>query len=150
MKVPEKFAAGWLLTLGLMFFMLPISSVMEKNLMERESKTPLIESAYNNSALLGIAFGIPTSFLGIWLTASLYLQERKEKLVLIQKMNQQLQSNFYRMLEENAGCMSVLNFAMRSQISTDMAREYLDGKAKELNADFKVSEQGTVFYYFNI
>ena len=164
MKTAEKFAAGWLLTLGFIFLSLSVSAVLEKNVLEKEVERPIDESDFivpkselldaieqkNNEAVGGLVFGLPTSILGGWLALSLYDQKRQQKKALNQKVNEQLQSTFYRMVLENEGRVTVLKFAMHSQLPAATAKEYLDQKAKEFNADFTISEDGGISYYFDI
>jgi hypothetical protein len=57
---------------------------------------------------------------------------------------------FYRMIAENQGRITVLGFAMQSQLPASTAREFLDDQAKQFNANFKVSEDGAVSYHFDI
>ena len=39
--------------------------------------------------------------------------------------------------------------AKNAEISTQLAKQYLDEKAKELNASFEVNEEGNVLYHFS-
>ena len=167
MKTAEKFAAGWLLTLGFMFLSISVSALSEKKALEKpipqspseNSKVfdfpsgPELKDAIherNRAALGGFIFGLPTSVLGGWLAVSLYNQKRLQKKALTQKVNEQLQSTFYRMVLENEGRITVLKFAMHSQLPASTAKEYLDQKAKEFNADFTISEDGGISYYFDV
>jgi hypothetical protein len=54
------------------------------------------------------------------------------------------------MLQQNQGRVTVLGFAMHSQLPAVVARQYLDEKAKEFNANFQVNEEGAVSYHFDI
>ncbi|QKQ73180.1 hypothetical protein [Nostoc sp. TCL240-02] len=45
--------------------------------------------------------------------------------------------------------ITVLQLAKNAEISTQLAKQYLDEKAKELNADFEVNEEGNVLYHFS-
>ena len=167
MKTAEKFAAGWLLTLGFMFLSLSVSALSEKNALEKPipqsadensrvinfPSGPELQDAIherNNTAVGGFILGLPTSILGGWLALSLYNQKRQEKQALTQKINEQLQSTFYRMVLENEGRVTVFKFAMHSQLPAASAKEYLDQKAKEFNADYTVSEDGGISYYFDV
>ena len=167
MKTAEKFAAGWLLTLGFMFLSLSVSALSEKNAFEKAMEQPLDEHSAeifkapdyelhrsirekNDTALGGFIFGFPTSLLGGWLAISLYNQKRQQKKALSQKANEELQSTFYRMVLENEGRITVFKFAMHSQLPAASAKEYLDQKAKEFNADFTVGEDGGISYYFDV
>ncbi|MEH2064433.1 MAG: hypothetical protein V7K50_19595 [Nostoc sp.] len=159
MKTAEKLAAGWLLTLGFMFLMLSATAALEK-FATRKVYIP-VKDAYeftapnatyqdDNSAVGGLIFGVPTLTLGTWLALGLYRQSRQEKKVLNQQVSDRLQSIFYEMLQENQGRLTVLGFAMQSQLPAAHARQYLDEKAKEFNANFQVNEEGAVSYHFDV
>ncbi|MHC5612583.1 MAG: hypothetical protein ACYTXA_16605 [Nostoc sp.] len=159
MKTAEKLAAGWLLTLGFMFLTLSATATWEKFAV-REVYIPVQDAdtftapnaTYedDNSAVGGLIFGVPTLTLGTWLALGLYRQSRQEKKALNQQVSDRLQSIFYEMLQENQGRVTVLGFAMQSQLPAVNARQYLDDKAKEFNANFKVNEEGAVSYHFDV
>ncbi len=128
MKTAEKLAAGWLLTLGFMFVTLSVSAVLEKNATKKIVVHPIDKYDFpapnptyedDNTAVGGLVFGVPTLILGGWLALGLYSQSRQDKKVLNQQMNDRLQSVFYEMLEENNGRMTLLGFAMQSQLPAD-------------------------------
>jgi hypothetical protein len=163
MKTAEKLAAGWLLTLGFMFLTLSVSAAVEKNSILKPIPTPIEEEEYarefvNKDALYlldttarqSFIFGVPTLILGGWLSLGLYRRSQQEKKALNQQVNEQLQYVFYQMLQENQGRMTVAGFAIKSQLPAITARQYLDEKAKEFNANFQVSEEGAVSYHFDV
>jgi hypothetical protein len=158
MKTAEKLAAGWLLTLGFMFLTISVSAVCDKSNREQATVYPPDDFSVKeftpdydyDAALGGLIFGLPTITLGGWLTLSLYRQSRADKKALKEEINQQIQSLFYQMITENKGRITVLGFAMQSQLPPAEARKYLDQKAKEFNANFKVNEEGAVSYYFDV
>jgi hypothetical protein len=166
MKTAEKLAAGWLLTLGFMFLTLsayaldqkhkmlqPIPSGMEESLPDFVSRDFVNKDALyllDNTALNGIIFGFPTSLLGLWLALGYYRQAQREKKVLKEQVSDKLQSTFYRMIEANNGRITLLSFAMHSQLPPAQARHYLDEQARLFNANFKVSEEGGISYHFDI
>lgn len=161
MKTGEKLAAGWLLTLGFMFLTLSASAVMEKIAIHKASTTPIDEYDFprhtisdnyqtDNTAVGGLIFGIPSSLLGGWLALGLYRQSQREKKAINQQVNDQLQNIFYRMIQENHGRITLLNFAMQSQLPATVAKQYLDEQAKQFNANFKVSEEGGISYHFDV
>ncbi|MEH2069489.1 MAG: hypothetical protein V7K47_15220 [Nostoc sp.] len=159
MKTAEKLAAGWLLTLGFMFLTLSASAAIDK-FATRKPYTP-VKDAYDfsapnatyqddNTAVGGLIFGVPSLTLGTWLALGLYRQSRQEKKALHQQRSDRLQSLFYEILQQNHGRVTVLGFAMQSQLPPADARQYLDEKAKEFNANFKVNEEGAVSYHFDV
>ena len=159
MKTAEKLAAGWLLTLGFMFVTLSATASLEKFTTRKAIIIPTGEYEFNapnatyedNSAAAGgLIFGVPTLTLGTWLALGLYRQSRQEKKAINQQVSDRLQSIFYEMLQENNGRVTVLGFAIQSQLPAAHARQYLDEKAKEFNANFKVNEEGAVSYHFDV
>ncbi|MBH8577055.1 hypothetical protein I8752_29555 [Nostocaceae cyanobacterium CENA369] len=161
MKTAEKLAAGWLLTLGFMFLTLSVSAILEKNSMLKpipKGDAEEVQDFVNKDALYfldttarqGIIFGVPTMVLGGWLSVALYRQGRREEKAIQEQVSDRLQSLFYHMLQQNQGRVTVLGFAMHSQLPAVVARQYLDEKAKEFNANFQVNEEGAVSYHFDI
>ncbi|MEH2091510.1 hypothetical protein [Nostoc sp.] len=159
MKTAEKLAAGWLLTLGFMFVTLSATAALEKFATRKAIIIPTDEYEFNapnatyednNTAAAGLIFGVPTLTLGTWLALGLYRQSRQEKKAINQQVSDRLQSIFYEMLQENNGRVTVLGFAIQSQLPAAHARQYLDEKAKEFNANFKVNEEGAVSYHFDV
>ncbi|MBO3461731.1 hypothetical protein G7B40_030805 [Aetokthonos hydrillicola Thurmond2011] len=165
MKTAEKLATGWLLTLGFMFMTLSVSAVVERNsILQQISPEEQIStgaenqdfpntyavSALENTALNALIFGVPTSVLGIWMALGMYRQSRQEKKLIQEQTRDRLQSLFYRLIQENHGRVTVLNFAMQSQLAPAMAKQFLDEQAKLFNANFKVNEEGGVSYYFDL
>ncbi|MEH1892961.1 MAG: hypothetical protein V7K92_27255 [Nostoc sp.] len=81
---------------------------------------------------------------------SLVQQYRKQQALLVESEQQRLQLVFLELIEQNAGRITVLQLARNADISTQLAKQYLDEKAKELNADFEVNEDGNVLYRFSL
>ena len=80
----------------------------------------------------------------------MYKQSQQEKKALKQQNSEQLQAQFYQMLLQNQGRVTLLSFAMQSQLPAAEAKQYLDHKAKEFNANFQVTEEGAVSYHFDV
>jgi len=161
MKTAGKLASGWLLTLGFMFMTLSVSALFNKIALENASRRlpvgfepeldyPNATYPDDNTVVGGLVFGVPTLVLGGWLAFGLYRDSQQEKKMINQEVSDRLQSLFYRMLTENNGRVTVLSFAMQSQLPAAVAREYLDEKAQEFHANFKVSEDGAISYHFDV
>ena len=160
MKTAEKLAAGWLLTLGFMFLAISVSEAIDKSAQSGVTVYPVegeqVFSAPNaaqkskDTIVGGIIFGVPSAILGSWLALGLYKQSQQEKKALKQQNSEQLQAQFYQMLLENQGRVTLLSFAMQSQLPAAEAKQYLDKKAKEFNANFQVTEEGAVSYHFDV
>jgi hypothetical protein len=160
MKTTEKLAAGWLITLGFMLTTISAQAMINKHLMYKQIPPGTYEpndyinhhavAELDTTAVNGIIFGLPSLALGGWLALGMFRQGKREKNAIAQQIDLQLQSMFYRMIAENEGRITVLGFAMQSQLPPATAREFLDDQAKQFNANFKVSEDGAVSYHFDI
>jgi hypothetical protein len=163
MKTAEKLAAGWLLILGFMFLTTSVSAVITKNTtlkpilpgIENEDLAKDFinkEALYqlDNTAAQGLMFGIPTALLGGWLVLGMYKQNRRYTKELTQQKYEHLLSQFYQILQTNNGRITLLNFAMQSQLPATEAKQFLDEKAKEFNANFQVNEEGGISYHFEL
>ncbi|BAZ80272.1 hypothetical protein PN497_22310 [Sphaerospermopsis kisseleviana CS-549] len=158
MKTAEKLAAGWLLTLGFMFLTISVTAGIEKLTAEKSINIPTQDEydwqnpdyENNDTIVGGIIFGVPSLILGGWLALGLYKQSRQNKKAITQQNHERLQSQFYQILQTNNGRITLLGFAMQSQLPAAEAKEYLDQKAKEFNANFQVNEEGGVSYHFDV
>ena len=131
MKRFTKVSAGLLLTLGFLLLMVPVAVLSRK---EATSQDKL-------DAIGGFVLGLPTVAWGGWLARGLYRQRQQEA-------SDRLHCVFYRLLTEGNGKITVMRFALEAQLSAAVAKQYLDDKAQEFDADFGVSEEGGIFYYF--
>ncbi|MEO0456289.1 MAG: hypothetical protein AAF152_06845 [Cyanobacteria bacterium P01_A01_bin.114] len=61
-----------------------------------------------------------------------------------------LHSQFYQLIKKQQGQISVLDFAMQTQISGDEAKDYLNAQAKAFYASFEPTLQGDIVYVFNL
>jgi hypothetical protein len=59
-----------------------------------------------------------------------------------------LRSIFFHLLESGQTEMTVLQFAMKARIEGDVAKAYLDDRAREYEATFNVGPEGQVLYCF--
>lgn len=80
---------------------------------------------------------------GIGWAYKLYQQQQKNQVA-------HLDSVFYRLIKENQGRVTALDLAMNAKIPGEKVQEYLDERAKEFAADFEVTEQGGILYYFQV
>lgn len=88
-------------------------------------------------------FALPSTALGSWLAWDAVQGDRREK-------QDRLQTAFYHILENNEGKITVLRFAKETDLSGTEAKQYLEAKAKEFNANYDVSEQGDITYRFTL
>ncbi|MFB8797980.1 MAG: hypothetical protein U7126_27990 [Microcoleus sp.] len=80
---------------------------------------------------------------GLGWVYKLYQQQQKNQLA-------HLDSVFYRLIKENKGRVTALDLAMNAKLPGSKVQEYLDKRASEFAADFEVTEQGGILYYFQV
>ena len=90
-----------------------------------------------------IFVGVPLISLAAWL-----MQTGRQQVQ--QQQHDLLQDSFFKVLKDNRGYISVMQFAMASGLDGGLATAYLDERALEFNADYDVSETGRITYYFEI
>ena len=78
---------------------------------------------------------------GSWRLWNYYQQRQQDQLA-------NLDDVFYRLIRENQGRITPLDLAMHSKISGTTVQQYLDQKAVEFSAQFDVTDQGGIIYYF--
>lgn len=134
MKLLTKIAIGVLLGIGI-----PISLVGTTEALNPENTAGDREGAF--AAL--VVLGLPPTALGSWL---LFSNVRRNK----QEERDRLRAAFFRLLQENSGHLTVLRFSMETGLEGEAAKMYLDSRAKEFNAAYNVTEEGSFSYYFNL
>ncbi|MDF5706677.1 MAG: hypothetical protein PUP90_03080 [Nostoc sp. S4] len=140
MKSIKKFLALFFLLFGIPFSVVMLLDILNPKTTSKDKQDAV--------AALTI-FTIPSTLIGGWLSWSLVQQNKKEKILLIESEQRRLQVVFLELVESNSGTVTVLQMAKNAEISTQKAQQYLDGKAKELNAEFEVSENGNILYRFS-
>lgn len=134
MKVIKLLSGSFLFAFGGLFLLAALLIPFDK------TETP----EDRNSALLGcLLLGLPMTTGGSFLLWSVAENRRQTK-------RDRLQSSFYQILKENNGDITVMRLAMATKVSGDEAQQFLTEKAKEFNADFKVTENGSVVYKFDL
>jgi hypothetical protein len=133
--MPKVFA-GLLFSLGFIFLAVTVSVVFTKN-PTKEDKS---------AALGGVIIGIPATAAGAWIIWGL----RKKTQNSENDRLQQLERVFLGLLDSSNGRVTVLKFAIASNLSLEEAKSYLDRKAAILNGTFEVSEEGGINYLFNV
>lgn len=134
MKLRTKIAAGILLGIGLPIVLSTAVDVFHPN-------TPKGDRRHAAEAL--ILFGLPPSILGgglIWSASRRRKQDERDR----------LRDQFFQLLTEGDGHITVLRFAMETGLEGDVAKQYLDDRAKEFNASYNVTEEGKFSYYFDV
>ncbi len=135
MKTLKKILAGSFLTIGLAILLLGTLDLIDSK------KT----SKYKEDSLAAIViFGLPSTAIGTWIFWSLRQQHKKQ----LKELNLAKEQLFLRLLQQEAGAITVPKFALSAQISIEEAKLYLDEKAKQLNASFETSDQEGIIYRF--
>jgi len=140
MKFLTKLTAGFLLMSGFICLMVSASALSE--LPDKDQNT-LEQQDATDTFVGGIALGVPLVAGGGYMLWG--LRRRNEKL-----LRDRLDSTFYQMLKADNGRITVLQLAMEAQLSGEQAKQYLDQKAKEFNATFEASDQGSISYLFHL
>jgi len=87
--------------------------------------------------ILLVFFGITPATLGVWLLHHSTKAARRA-----------LRDRFFLLLKAQRGRLSVQEFAAAARLEPAIARHHLDTWAKELVADFDVTDTGEIYYIF--
>lgn len=139
MKTIAKLSAGLLLAFGSIFLMVP---VLVWTFPDKDASPEDIQED-KDAALGGLFLGIPSVAWGAWLARGLHKQAKKEEC-------DRLNSIFYQILKEGNGQITILRLAMEAKLPGKVAKQYLDEKAKEFQANFHVTENGDIIYRFHL
>lgn len=132
MKLITKLLAGVLLGIGVPIVLLSAIDLANPKSTGKEGTIAIL-----------CVFGLPPSALGGWLV--LGGRRRRE-----QETSDRLQSVFFKLLKQGDGRITPLGFAMEAGLTGELAKAYLDERAKEFSANFDVDEEGNMFYRFNL
>jgi ribosomal protein L7/L12 len=135
----KTIVAGVLLGIGM-----PITIACLVGLAGSEPPDPASQESSDRSGAVAalIFFGLTPTVMGGWLAWDNRHQGE-------QQSRDRLQATFFKLLRENNGHINVLRFSMEANISGEVAKAYLDERAREFNATFNVSEAGKLFYSFD-
>lgn len=134
MKLATKIAAGVLLGIGVPICLLATARLLDPKTIPQERFE--LEVAL-------ITLGLPSTALGGWFALKTTDKRRREE-------RDRLQSAFYRLIRQTNGHLTVLQFAMETGLDGEAARDYLNLKAKEFNASYNVTEEGSLTYHFDL
>lgn len=88
-------------------------------------------------SILLVLFGLAPAAIGGWLLQTGFQAER-----------QALRERFFQLLQASQGRLSVLDFAAATRLEPAIARQHLDGWAREFSAHFEVTDRGDIYYIF--
>ena len=102
---------------------------------------------YEDAAEAGVAlvvFGLAPTALGGWLAWNLRQGDRHRP----QSLSLQQEQMFLQLLQNQAGDLTIIQFAAAAQLPIEQAKAFLDQKAQLLNATFEVKDTGAIVYRF--
>lgn len=138
MRFLQGVFAAICLMIGLPVLLLGTAELVDPNINEDVDK---------DGALAAMAIlGLPATGLGTWMIFNLR-HHGKQKTAQLNLEQEQL---FLQLLQQNGGEITIATFALEAQIPIKEAKEYLDQKAKQLDAGFDVSSEGGIIYKFPI
>jgi ribosomal protein L7/L12 len=134
MSVVKKVAAGVLIGLGSLFLAAGLYAPFNKTITSEKRDSEFAAC---------LAFGAPLTLWGIWITWGIRQQNQKQG-------RDRLQASFFGLLQQGNGRITPLSFAMATGLTGEMAKTYLDERAREFSANFDVDDAGNMFYCFNL
>ncbi len=134
MRLISRIAAGTLLFFGLFVLGMGTAELLNPDNPPQDRQDSL-------AALL--LFGVPCTATGSWMFWRSYQKSQQQK-------RDFLRSSFFKLLQENNGHITALQFSMASGLDGRAAKIYLDDRAKEFDANFNVTTEGNISYYFEI
>jgi hypothetical protein len=92
-------------------------------------------------AFLLILFGLLPLSLGV---AAIYASQYASAKIA----REAIRDRFYQLLRRGDGRISLLGFSDATRLEPAIARQYLDGWARECDATFDVTDEGDIYYVF--
>ena len=135
MQAVKKFFIGLFLLMGLPIVMLAAIDLADPD-----------ETRDNKEGALAamVFFGLPPVAVSAGLMFNLRYGHQRQR----QKANLLQEQSFLQLLQTQQGKISAADFALAAKIPLEEAKEYLDEKAQQLDADFEVSENRGIIYKF--
>ena len=94
-------------------------------------------------AIACLVFGVPLAAWGGWIVLGLRQDKQQQE-------RDRLNAAFSKLLTQSDGRITTLAFSMETGLSGEMAKVYLDERAKEFDANFDVDDEGNVNYRFHM
>lgn len=146
MSAVKKLAAGFLLAVGGLSLALSSFLILPAFFLTGKDAPKADREAGIGFLIIGfplVMFGGVSLTTGGWMVWVLSRQSQQEA-------RDRLQATFFHLVKEGQGYITVMRFAMETQLPGEAAKAFLDEKAKEFTADFNVNAQGGISYYFNL
>lgn len=139
MKLLKKMAIAGLFGFASLFFLVSVSTMFDRT-------TPAAEK--NSQFWGGLALGLPSAGLGLWLVRGLQAEERRKKEQALESTEARLRQALFEQIQAGEGEVTLLKLTMASNLPTEVVREFLDRAAIEFNASFDPSPEGSILYRF--
>ena len=94
-------------------------------------------------AIACLVFGVPLAAWGGWIVLGLRQDKQQQE-------RDRLNAAFSKLLTQSDGRITTLAFSMETGLPGNMAKVYLDERAKEFDANFDVDDEGNVNYRFHV
>lgn len=94
-------------------------------------------------AIACLVFGVPLAAWGGWIVLGLSQDKQRAE-------RDRLNAAFSKLLIQGDGRITTLAFSLETGLPGNMAKVYLDERAKEFDANFDVDDQGNVNYRFHV
>lgn len=134
MKRVKKFMALLLLTIGIPVSLLAIAKLPDRSLPQADR---------DEVTLALMFFGLVPTASASYLLWDLHRQHQRSK-------RDCLHATFFELVRAGQGRLSVLDFAIATQLPGSTAKAFLDDRAREFDATFDVTDSGGVFYQFSV
>ena len=100
---------------------------------------PIVPITLGTGLLVGLAVSaglIP--LFAAWKQKAIYRKQEQDRLKTI----------LYRLIQEGNGEITLVKFAMETQLSAEEAQQYLNQQAEAFNATCEVKKEGSISYHF--
>ncbi len=135
MRMLQKALAGVCLLFGLSITLLATTEIVDSD--------EDVEARAEAGAAL-VLFGLAPTALCTWLAWNLRHNNQQS----FQALALQQEQLFLQLLQNQAGDLTIVQFAAAAQIPVEQAKAFLDQKAQILNASFEVKDTGAIVYRF--
>jgi len=105
--------------------------------------TSISKEEQREQAIACLVFGVPLTAWGGWIVLGLSQDKQRAE-------RDRLNAAFSKLLIQGDGRITPLAFSLETGLAGQMAKVYLDERAKEFDANFDVDDQGNVNYRFHV
>lgn len=105
--------------------------------------TAVSKEEQKEGAIACLVFGVPLTAWGGWIVLGLSQDKQRAE-------RDRLNAAFSKLLIQGDGRITPLAFSLETGLAGQMAKVYLDERAKEFDANFDVDDQGNVNYRFHV